>query len=112
MRTTYCPKTHEQLSSVCIGTPYGHVPGHQYHDVEVLISRKGEKYRCHVVESWGSAQGYDEEHGRKEVIGRSADLEEAACQALSEALAVEIEQVYLRQAMSQAIDEALEAIDG
>lgn len=106
--TVHCPKTHDQLAETCAGNEYGHVPGHQYHDVEVLISRHGDVYRCHVVETWGSAQGYDEEHGRREVIGRGESITRATNQAREDATKAGMDAGYLAQAMSQAIDEAEE----
>ena len=108
MKTAYCPKTHEELASVSVGKEYGHVPGHQYHDVDVVISRMGDRYRVHVVESWGSAQGHDEEHGRVEVVARGDSLQEAireARQRASEAGIVEEGAAYLTRALSAAEDE-------
>jgi len=68
MRTAYSPKpkSHEELAS------------EQYHDVDVVVSRRGDRYRVHVCESWGICQSYDEEHGRREVIGRGSSIV-AAC---------------------------------
>jgi hypothetical protein len=116
MRTAYAPKTHTQLASVNVGVPYGHVPGHQYRDVDVVIStptrsRQGDSlYRCHIVESWGSAQGRDEEHGRREVIGRGPSIQAACSNALCAAKQAGITEGYLAEAVSQALDAAEEAI--
>jgi hypothetical protein len=110
MRTAYCPKSHTELSSESAGAAYGHVPGHQYHDVDVVVSERSGKYRCHVVEVWGSAQGYDEEHGRKEAIGRGETIREACSEARSRAREAGIECQYLEQAMSKAEDVAEEAV--
>ena len=63
--------------TVTVGTPYGHVPGHNYRDVEITITQTRGRWTVRALESWGSAQGYDEEHGRKEVIGRGDTLAEA-----------------------------------
>jgi len=109
MRTAYAPKSHTELASTSVGIPYGHVPGHHYHDVNVVISKRGGKYRVHVCESWGSAQGYDEEHGRIEVIGRGEDIDDAASGAKAMAKEARIQPDYLSQALSQAVDEAHEA---
>lgn len=108
MKTAYCPETHEELANVSVGKEYGHVPGHQYHDVDVVISRKDDRYRVHVVESWGSAQGYDEEHGRVEVVGRGDSLQEAireARQQANDAGIAEKGAEYLARALSAAEDE-------
>jgi hypothetical protein len=105
-RTTYCPKSHEELASVSVGKPYGHTPGHKYHDVDALVSSKGDKFRCHVVESWGSAQGYDEEHGRREVTGRGGSVVEAIAVAERFAKAAGIDDGYLASALSQVAAEA------
>jgi hypothetical protein len=115
MRTAYAPKTHTELASASAGKAYGHVPGHQYHDVDVVISRSTKEtaidalFRCHIVESWGSAQGYDEEHGRREVVGRDRTIEGAASSACDYAKAAGMSDECLHQALSQAIDAALEA---
>jgi len=109
--TVRCPKGHVTLADVSVGTAYGHVPGHQYHDVDVMISRKGDRYRCQIVETWGSAQGYDEEHGRKEAIGRGGSTTEASDQARATAQEADIHRSFLARALSQAIDQAEEADD-
>ena len=112
MRTAYCPKSHEELAHESAGAPYGHVPGHQYHDVDVVVSRRGEDlFRCHVCESWGSAQGYDEEHGRREAIGRGESIAEAVTDARTRAQAAAIAECeYLEQALSLAEDTAEETL--
>jgi hypothetical protein len=113
MRTAYCPKSHTEQSSESAGKAYGHVPGHQYHDVDVVVSvierADGDKFRCHVVESWGSAQGYDEEHGRREAIGRGESIREVCRDARSRAEQAGIDCEYLEQAMSKAEDTAEES---
>ena len=111
MRTAYCPKSHDELASITKGGEYGHVPGHQYHDVDVVLSRRGDKYRCHIVESWGSAQGYDEEHGRREVIGRGDSIRECIDDAKQNAVAVGMDECqYLAQAICCAEDAAEEFV--
>lgn len=109
MRTAYCPKSHTELARESAGNEYGHVPGHQYHDVDVVISRRGDKYRCHVVESWGSCQGYDEEHGRREAIGRGESIRECVVDARGRAADAGIVCEYREQALSLAEDAATEA---
>lgn len=58
-----------------VGTPYGYVPGHRYHDVEVAIGRRESMYRCVIVEDWGTQQGgrMREEEGRRKVVARDED---------------------------------------
>lgn len=110
MRTAYCPKSHDQLASKSAGKEYGHVPGHQYHDVDVVISHRSGRYRCHACESWGSAQGYDEEHGRREAIGRGESIAEAVRDARTRAHDAGITCEYLEQALSLAEDAAEESV--
>jgi hypothetical protein len=110
MRTAYCPKSHEELADRSAGNEYGHVPGHQYHDVDVVISTRGGKYRVQVVESWGSCQGYNEEHGRREVIGRGDTIREAVADARDAAQQADISISYLTQALSRAEDDAEEKL--
>lgn len=109
MRTAYCPKSHVELASESSGKAYGHVPGHQYHDVDVVISERSGKFRCHVVESWGSAQGYDEEHGRREAIGRGETIRAAVSDARTRSRDSGITCEYLEQALSMAEDAAEES---
>jgi hypothetical protein len=112
MRTAYCPKTHTKLASVSVGTEFGHVPGHQYSDVDVVVSHRPGKtcIRCHVVQSWGSAQGYDEEHGRHEVMGRGLTVDGACSDALAAGQAAGMNAGKLHEAISQARDQAEEAL--
>lgn len=108
MRTAYCPKSHTELASESAGAEYGHVPGHQYHDVDVVVSERNGTYRVHVCESWGSAQGYDEEHGRCEAIGRGDTIRQACDEARRRAKDAGIVCEYLEQAISKAEDAAEE----
>lgn len=107
--TAYCPKSHVLLADESVGIPYGHVPGHQYHDVDVVVSRSGSSYRCHVVESWGSAQERDQEHGRKEAIGRGSSIRAAIMAARGSAHDCGMDASYLAQALCLAEDSAIEA---
>ena len=109
-QTAYCPKSHTELASVTAGKPYGHVPGHRYHDVDVVIStRDGSSFRVHVCEHMGSAQGRDEEHDRREVVGRGGSIGSACDNARIMAKDAGIVCEYFAQALSQAQDEAEEA---
>lgn len=92
------------------GKAYGHVPGHQYHDVDVTVrqSRNG-RWAVDVIETWGSAQGYDEEHGRKTVVGRGDSIAEAVRDARDRALSVDIEREYMEAAIAEAEEAAIES---
>lgn len=109
MSTINAPKSHEVLGTATAGNAYGHVPGHQYHDVDVIVSRRGDLYRCEAVETWGSSQGYDEEHDRRSVVGHGDSIAAACAAAGSRGCAAGLDQRYLTQALSSAEDEAMEA---
>ena len=86
------------------GAPYGHVPGHQYQDVKVVLSQsRGAGWRMTATETWGSAQGYDEEHGRHEAVGHGDTPVEAARDLRGNATAIE-DRGYLESAISEALD--------
>lgn len=89
------------------GKPYGHVPGHTYRDVEIEAKRD----RAKLTITWGSAQGYDEEHGREEYSARGRDLVDAIERVRDEALAEQAEdddavRKYIHTASARAIEEA------
>lgn len=101
----------KNLASASKGTEYGHVPGHNYHDVDVTISgRDGKLFRVEVLETWGSAQGYDEEHGRNKVVAIDADLDAAVRIANSRAKEAGICSDYMIQALSSAHADAVDAL--
>lgn len=104
-------KNWNTIAESCKGTPYGHVPGHQYHDVEVTIGQRGEKYRVEVLETWGSAQGFDQEHGRNKVVAIDGDLDSAVRIANSRAQTAGIREDYMIQALSSAHSDALDEIE-
>lgn len=110
MRTIYCPKSHRELARASAGKEYGHVPGHRYHDVDAIVTRRGDKFRCQLVETWGSAQGYDEEHGRREVATRSGCYLAAMREAQDRAAAAGMDSDYVSQALATLADEADDAI--
>jgi hypothetical protein len=88
------------------GKPYGHVPGHTYHDVEVEAS--GKLATLAVV--WGSAQGYDEEHGRREYARRGSSLIDALDAVRDAALAEESDDAvrgYIETACARAQAEVM-----
>lgn len=94
------------------GTADGHVPGHWYTDVGVTISRsrKG-NWSVEILQTTGSAQGYDEEHERKKVIGRSEDLRDAVSDARQRAKNAGIGPHHVEEALSEAEQKAHEAIE-
>jgi hypothetical protein len=88
-------------------------PGRPYHQVEAVLSRRGNSYRCWLRETWGSNQGGDwlEEHGRSTVVGRGETLGSAVDRAKAAAEEVDFDDHLLVQAWSRAIDQAEDAID-
>lgn len=110
MRTAYCPKSHVELSRESVGKAYGYIPGNQYHDVDVVISTRSGKFRVHVCESWGSSQECNEEHGRRETIGRGDTIRGSIEDAIDRSVLAGITTEYLYQALSLAEDLAEEKI--
>ena len=84
------------------GKRFRHVPGNHYHDVNVFIYNQGKNYRVKIKEVWGSAQGYDEEHGHKEVIAINDNLNDAIKIAMKRVEKAGNNQEYLIQAVSYA----------
>lgn len=100
----------KQLATGSKGTPYGHVPGHSYHDVDVTISQRDGKFRVEVLETWGSAQGYDEEHGRNRIVAIDPDLDAAVRIANARSKDADILEEYMIQALSVAHADAVDAL--
>ena len=89
------------------GKEYGHVPGNHYLDVDVTITRtRSGRWTIGVVETWGSCQGRDEEHGRKTVMAVGRTLEDAVAKANCRAEAADLHKAYTAQALSCAEAEA------
>ena len=85
------------------GEPYGHVPGHRYHDVDVTITRaRSGRWTVTLVETWGSCQGHDEELDRNTVMACARTLEDAVEQAQRRAEAADLHKSYTAQALSCA----------
>jgi len=105
-----------EIASAEAGKEYGHVPGHQYHDVKVTIGRTGSKFRSkfrvQVMESWGSCQGLNnlEEAGNRRVVAIEGNLDAAVRIASSRAKEAQITAEYLVQALSCAHSDALDAL--
>jgi len=88
---------------------YGHVPGNNYHDVEATITRSSVgRWAAKLLETWGSSQGFDEEHGRREVSALGNSLAEVVREAERKAEAAGINRSYAIQALSGAEQEAAE----
>lgn len=64
--------TRQARIEVSAGAPYGHVPGHHYHDVDVSCEADGSGSGAEAIETWGSCQGLysEEEHGCQEIAAR------------------------------------------
>jgi hypothetical protein len=85
------------------GRPYGHVPGNHYHDVEVSVTRSRHGiWTVTVTEKWGSAQGYDEKHGRRRVVIKDENLRSACDRVRKSATGAGISTEYLEQSLTQA----------
>lgn len=89
------------------GKEYGHVPGHQYHDLDVTITRaRSGRWTIKLLETWGSCQGRDEEHGRQTVMACARKLEDAVAEANRRAEVADLHKSYTVQALSCAEAEA------
>lgn len=88
---TTIKKTYESSN----GKEYGHVPGHQYHDVDGTLTETKYGWCCELIETWGSAQGRDEEHGRNTASGRADSPYAAVEQAKAEAKEIGMELRYV-----------------
>lgn len=86
--------------------PYGHVPGHQYHDVDGTLTETKHGWRCELLETWGSAQVSDEEHGRKLASGRADNPIEAVTAAKIEAREIGMDLQYLAATCAELMSEA------
>jgi hypothetical protein len=92
-----------------VGKKYGHSLGNHYHDVDAFITRSSVgRWAVKLLETWGSSQGYDEEHGRREVSAVGNSLAEVVQEAERKAEAAGIDRSYAIQALSGAEQEAAE----
>lgn len=97
-----------KIVEVSAGKPYGHVPGHKFEDVDIVVRKTAAGYRAKVTYRRGSAQGYDQVHFEREVSASDQDPAEAVARACERALATgEYPAGYLLEAESLA-EEALE----
>ena len=88
------------------GRPYGHVPGKNYLDCDIVVERR----LATLTITWGSAQGYDEEHGREEYSRTGRTMLEAIENVREAALAEQVGESrrYVEAACSRAMLEALD----
>ncbi|MBX3264887.1 MAG: hypothetical protein KF782_34770 [Labilithrix sp.] len=101
------------------GRAYGHVPGHQFLDVEITCAPCGSRWLATLTVTAGSAQ---ESHGRNDTIYReeeyaatSSSAEDAIERVKEEALdgsdGDEEQERYVRTAAARALREACAACD-
>lgn len=99
------------------GYEYGSIPGNQYHDVDVTITRSiAGKWEVEILETWGNCQGCNnfEEHGRNEVAATADSLDQAlddAKEKADEACIDNEREGYLEEALEEAKTEAQKAIE-
>ena len=67
----------------------GH-PGSQYHCMKGTLTETRYGWRCELLETWGSNQGFLEEHGRQLASGRGATPHEAVAAAKGEGMDVDM----------------------
>jgi hypothetical protein len=85
------------------GEACGHVPGNRYLDVDVTITRaRSGRWTVELLETWGSCQGHDEEHGRQTVMACAHTLKEAVAEANRRAEVADLHKSYTVQALSRA----------
>lgn len=95
--------------SATVGKPGGYLPGRDYRDVTVTMTRRPDAWRVEITEAWGSNQGCKEEHGKLEIFARCVHPQDAMRQAEERARDAGMTREYLTQAASKALDECLEA---
>lgn len=98
------------LSEAICGTPGGHVPGRDFLDVCVTVSRRDGCFRVTVTETRGHTQGHDVIYGRCETVGSSVLLDAALAVAVARARKAAIEIHYLAQAVAEARNAAIDVI--
>jgi len=99
-----------KIATSCVGTEYGHVPGHSYSDVEVKIEQLGKQLRLKMYHLWGQNQGHDEENGRSEIVCLDTELNNLVKQAEDRGRAVEMPEAYMIQALTQAQADAFDVL--
>lgn len=99
-----------QLSSSCCGKKNGHIPGHQYCDVLVKVEQLGQKFRVKMIQTWGSAQDYDQENSRHEVSSLGNTLDKVIAAAKAKGRSVGMSEEYIIQALSAAHSDAYDTL--
>jgi hypothetical protein len=102
----------EKIALVSSGAEYGHVPGHHFHDVDVVVSRRGGVFRVAIQETAGNSQGRgcDQVHLDRRVFARAADFNTALDAAERQARGADFDAGHLVLAISEARDEVAEAM--
>ena len=78
-------------------------PGSGFYITSVAVAKLANgRFRATLSESWGSNQGYLEEHGGNEVKGRGATWAEAISNAEQRARDAKFNMKYLAQAVGDA----------
>jgi hypothetical protein len=95
------------LANETRGNRYGHLPGHDYHDVNLAIfhrwhKTKGSRIKVEVLETWGVAERGDEERGRRRVTAIEDTLSAAISGADDQARGTGIHLGYLAEALLSA----------
>jgi len=103
------------IANECVGYEYGCVPGHQYDDVWVSVSKRGKVFRAEIKQVWGNNQGFREQHGKIEVSARGYDAQEVLEIAMSRAKETTIysnklSREYLLQAFCKCEDALADAL--
>ena len=101
------------------GRSYGHVPGHQYHDVEAVLTPSNYRgWKCSLTYVWGSCQGATgndardlQQHGVLLVAEYGATPWDAADEAVRRLSEHEDDEAteYAREATGQVVQQYEEA---
>lgn len=101
----------EILAVAAVEYNWEHGAGHNYHDVEVEVTRTAQgKWKVVILEMKGK-RGTSEERCHKKVVARGLSLAAAAQEAERRAAKAGVLEEYLIQALSQAVDEAEETTE-
>jgi len=100
-----------ELASENVGKTGGHTSEDDYQDVDVRVCRRGTTYRVNVMVTWGSSQGYGQEHGRRRIMGVSNSLDGAVEAAEAGVILVGLTPEYATQVLSIAHADAVDAED-
>lgn len=108
------PKGYGLIGEGCAGKAYGHVPGHQFHDVEVAVALRASdgRFRAAARETLGCSQGRgrDQTNECRDVVGFGDTLAEALAQVQDRASSAGFNTEYLVRAVCRAQDEAENAV--